>query len=301
MPVNVKDIEEAVNRTGYPLELYVTNEIRKNYHVMNNQYYFDNDEKKARSVDILVPSIEVFIGGDIEYLSIDIVIECKKSDNKAWVFFPMKHFVQSQYSGQILDHRQIISRDYDKHCILWNYEKKLSLHYGKELTDTISPHNDISRNFAVVKIGKTQNTGNKQEKVKDEIFEGISQVLKFISYDIDRRQAIIRDRYKKGKRNPVIILYYPVIIFEGNMYRGHLVNHKIRLSEVEHVILEYEYQPSYTNQTKTFYIDFLKKDYLDEYLKIIETECRMLKKLVKYNNKNLKNSVNNLRVNATEK
>ena len=86
--IDIKDVEETVNRSGYPLELYVTNELRKNYLVWNNQYYFDFDEKKARSVDMYVPSIDEFVGGHVDYVSIDMVIGCNKSDNLAWVFFP---------------------------------------------------------------------------------------------------------------------------------------------------------------------------------------------------------------------
>jgi len=45
-------IREMVRRTGYPLEIEVSDILEKDWAVFNNVPYLDEDESKTRTIDI---------------------------------------------------------------------------------------------------------------------------------------------------------------------------------------------------------------------------------------------------------
>ena len=49
-----KKIERAVSQSGFPLEHYIGNVLRKhNWHIITNRYYIDDVKNIEREIDIL--------------------------------------------------------------------------------------------------------------------------------------------------------------------------------------------------------------------------------------------------------
>jgi len=263
---------EAVNTSGYPLELFVSSILTKHHHVAwNNEYFFDFAEQKARSVDIISPAFNHNMNNQVAFGS-SVVIECKKSPQTAWVFFEAESVVQSEYSGQIFDYEQYAKGTYENESLIWKFNDKLSLHYG--IRNGLSK---VALNYQVVRIGeKDLDDSVKQLKAKDTIFEAANQVVKFITYWMAMGERNVLNRFLENGIYPVFNLDYPVIIYDGPLYNGYLKDDRIELEEREHIILKYQYQPPYVQKPKTFLLDVVKKDYFEKLLIILEKEQEII-------------------------
>ena len=80
----IKKIEE----TGFTLESYTANLLAKHdWAVWTNFHFQDPDTGKDRELDILAEK-EEFLEEQMMDLTFHLIIECKKTDEFAWVFFP---------------------------------------------------------------------------------------------------------------------------------------------------------------------------------------------------------------------
>lgn len=86
-------IRQEIEKSGFPLEIEVSTMLEEaGWEVRYSKLYFDFDEEKWREIDIVAErrSSEDSKGHSIKpyYLNMKLAIECKKSDDTAWVFFP---------------------------------------------------------------------------------------------------------------------------------------------------------------------------------------------------------------------
>ena len=92
-----KKVREWVSKLGYPLELEVINALRTNrWFIMPSANYFDEDELKWRELDVKAykrAKIGDVAGFQDSYyqLTFTLIIQCKKSEKFAWVFFPISN------------------------------------------------------------------------------------------------------------------------------------------------------------------------------------------------------------------
>jgi hypothetical protein len=115
-------LRKQIERTGFPLEIETYSILASHGWIpFTNDYYFDSDEQKEREIDLsAVPMPEI----DEKYrlrnpvapfnLDVRLVIECKKSDTHAWIFFTRPANSIFNYSGQTLDYIQIRSNNYER-------------------------------------------------------------------------------------------------------------------------------------------------------------------------------------------
>jgi hypothetical protein len=275
-------VEKTVNSSGYPLELYISSVLWNHDElVWHNEYFFDNDLKIARSVDLYVP---VFPRKKMDLkstLNSAVAIECKKSPDTAWVFFEAITGITPDFMGQFIDCTQILKNQYSKRHLLWDIGGTANLHYSAQ-----TPMKS-AQNFQVVKIGDTDllNEG-KAIKRKDTIFEAINQVTKFICYRILRdEQLYLNEWIRVGRIESKFDLYFPVIVFDGPMFSGVLKDNEIKLHEVDQVLLEHKYQPIYAKEPLVFYIDIVKKEKFLELLDVLKNDIEVIEnQLSKHNN-----------------
>ena len=83
--------EDAVNKwlveTGYPLEMEVANEFRKaGFNVFQADYYVDPVTRDLREIDVVANRIDD-LESVIHQLRFNVLIECKNSRDKPWLFF----------------------------------------------------------------------------------------------------------------------------------------------------------------------------------------------------------------------
>ena len=268
MSNNIKEkVTGAINTTGYPVELSISSTLSDHEHIVwNNKYFFDDEIKKARSVDIVSPAFAYAIG-EVRY-GAEIVIECKKSPQTAWVFFETPTIIQSEYSGQIFDFGKYCKGNYDSESLLWKFKQDLSLHYGpkKGLTQA-------AQNYQVIRIGEEDlDDSVRQPKAKDTIFEAANQVVKYITYNAKSGERNVLNIFVEKGVYPLFNLYYPIIVYDGPLYNGFLKDEKIELQERDHIVLQHQFMPNYFPKPKTFLIDVVKKEKFEELLNTLEKE-----------------------------
>lgn len=283
-------VEKSINISGYPLELFVSSIVSKNHLSWNNEYYFDFDEKKSRTIDLHVTDPATAATTDL-HLSVDLAIECKKSTNTAWVFFEKKEPSVPNFMGQVIDHYNISQNDYEHPTNLFTLNLSNSTHYGKTLEN-----NMIAHSYDVVKLGQKIGDDSTTQKPKDTIFEAANQVIKYTTYNLEKRTKNIRNMYKKQNIYPIYILYYPIVVFDGPLYTGELHGEKIQLSESEHVLLKYQFQPRYTQNPQTFFIDIVHKSYFSKFFQLIENEVNQLGSNIDAKKIEIKTAAENLKL-----
>lgn len=76
----VKTVEDFLTKTGFILEMEVSEVLKKDgYSVKVNRYFYDYDENKKREIDIIATK-------KINGINVILVIECKQSLLDDWIF-----------------------------------------------------------------------------------------------------------------------------------------------------------------------------------------------------------------------
>jgi len=290
-------VEAAINSSGYPLELYIGSKLQEfDQYAWYNEYFFDYDLNVARSVDIFTPNFpRKHIKDFGDKFQSQIVIECKKSSDTAWVFFEVDSVILPEFAGQFIDFMQVLKKRYYAKNVLSKINDKIRWHYSPLKSNVVK----AAQNFQVVKIGDSNldDSTGKALKRKDTIFEAVNQVTKFISYRMKRNEGISLNSWKSlGKVEPTFELFFPVIVYDGPMYNGILDGDKIKLKEIEHVVLEHNYQPSFVDERLTFLIDIVKKENFLELLPKLENDVDIILKSIDDSKEEIEKMIHGLHV-----
>ena len=82
-------IKKAIEKTGLPTEIKVTNLLRESKWSVFNEYpYLDSDNGGVRTIDLLAFKVKVSSNqkNSNPFIAVlELFIECKKSLNEAWV------------------------------------------------------------------------------------------------------------------------------------------------------------------------------------------------------------------------
>jgi len=87
-----------------------------------------------------------------------------------------------------------------------------------------------------------------------------------------------------------------VIVYDGPMYNGVLDGDKIKLNEIEHVVLEHNYQPPFIDDRLTFLIDIVKKEKFLELLPKLENDVEIIRKSIDDSKEKIEEKVHGLYV-----
>lgn len=272
-------IKDELEKTGYPLELEIHSLINshKNWIAFAQDYFFDEDERKGRSIDISAFEMPIFgdhlkiIKKPIDPLDIrfNLAIECKKSKNN-WVFFPIER-IYPGFNGQCISFLEDING-----LSLLNAEILRPNHF-----DPIE--NKISPNYTIFPIGR-----------KNEIFEAIMQLVKYITYSkyntIKRLAKVEVSKYR-------ISFWFPIIVFDGKMWNVSFEEGNVKnVIESKHIILKNTYRPIQSMEEANFLIDIVHRSYFKDFLGIIKKDIDdLINNLIKDSNKRLNYIIENFK------
>lgn len=243
-------LKDEIRKTGYPLEIEISSLLDGKWDkVVNTAPYFDKTEKKLRDIDIDAFR-QIYAKNGIEYEP-HLTIECKKSDNMAWVFFMrnMKWdevFPWGQVHGQYIDGLQRVTELGLCNDILGSTK----LHYYD--------YNRVAVCFAEFSIQGKQNENHKKE-----IFEAEMQLKKYLEYSNDELLAATNFPF-------FLQFYFPCIVFDGKLYEANVSKVDTSLKEVLSVPLV----------TGCYVIDIIQKSYFSEYLKVIDSDIELMNQVI---------------------
>ncbi|NGZ75733.1 hypothetical protein [Saccharibacillus alkalitolerans] len=238
----IEKIKAEVNKTGFPLELRVSKLLKsRGYFVNHSAYYIDEDEGKSREIDILSHSNRKFKDEESNqdvYVRNILAIECKKSDNKPWVFLSSEI---DEYDDPELEE-----------LFVWNFGdlKPFSLISTINIKEAHPFKHYKYRARSFFEAFKGSETG-------ETIFKALTASVKASLFD------------GKEKMKDDICIYYPMVIFDGRMFQAILdESNEINVSEVNSVLFTFKYKS--LNHAKTLIIPILREDYVEEFLEQLE-------------------------------
>jgi len=263
--MEVDFIRKEIMRTGFPIEMEVFSILNaRNWFANLHDYYFDFDLNVAREIDIRATPYPYKSAPNFSFYPF-LAIECKKSDVNAWIFFKSKLKVgRFACAGQYADFLK--SQNAERHFFLTFTMAEGVPHYGRSRL--------FSMSYAQVKLQKS----GSHDRLKDEIFEAINQVIKYVSYEIES----YLDSYRKGLLEPTsFVFFFPIIVFDGKLYAASFTKGGVSLKRVNHILLTTYYKPRYQARRVPFWIDIVTRKYFSTYLSIMEKEIDDLNTQIK--------------------
>ena len=276
----LRKARDWILKTGYPLELEVIDILRANdWEVMASTNYYDEDEGKWRELDI--KAYKGLECGEAHHtpawpyrLTLTLIIQCKKSEKYAWVFFPIPTTHDASLRLEHIDFlkvtrvQSLASRD------PWAIRRHRTLGIGRDILvgpPLLDPSvaRKIEWLIEVVPFGATdfQSFGRKmvssvgtvaplsgREKGRDEMFEEATTVSKALVYELELTSDFIHavmSLLLHGYVSPPaesrpylsINIVLPIIVFDGMLCLW--CGKDSDLEEIDHLVYLFDYRSPY--------------------------------------------------------
>jgi hypothetical protein len=262
---------EEIETTGYPTEIVAASILdSRGWSVLHNPSYFDDEQEQSREFDIRAYRRRKVEFEEQEYnLDIYLVIECKKSADKPWVFFTTPQRYDISEADYLLP--QIKARGYPNGIL---YGSMLDQATAIEAEKLLGAHHyfkqpRIARTYFEASKGKGKDGSDKTQR----IYTAVMSVMKAVLF------------LKKGRESNTLGLLYPTIIVNGKMFEAEVALDKsVTITPREHIQLSHRYiqgvKPNATSQWSRpvqyvdheFIVDVVSDRYLETFLRMIEGE-----------------------------
>jgi hypothetical protein len=212
-------ITAEISKTGFPLELRAASYLRdRGYHVATNIYFVDKDEEKAREVDIRALK-NVFLDNRRRAVRHCLLIECKKSSSRPWVFFTSEAASYDQTVTDTLCH----GIDYD-HWIP-------TMDDVREMQERHPWFRDSQRGRSFFEPFSSGGNDTNQTINK--------AILGAIKACIEAHQTNFAAGYV-GMRNATF--YYPIVVFDGELFIANLSGRDLVVTPTDSVLVSAHYR-----------------------------------------------------------
>ena len=254
----IGQIKKEIEKSGFPLELYVINICsKKNTGRMPNIRY--TYEGNLREIDLYAFFEEINLnpkeGENLQHTGTAMIIECKKSKDKPWVFFSSS-----------------MHQSTDVFCFT-KYVSDFDLYFNREKTYPLLSqiYENLSKNhYKDKRIPKciTYFEAFKNPSTSSEIYKGIDSVLSFLCY---KRGSVSKRRNELGFFTE---FFFPIIVFEGALFEANVERDEVNVKEQRHIQLRTDYNE------EVFSIDIVERGYFEKFLSLIEKDHLELVKAI---------------------
>ncbi|MGA2683222.1 MAG: hypothetical protein ABSF44_15655 [Candidatus Bathyarchaeia archaeon] len=266
-----------IKETGIPLEIKTSLDLSQKWdHITNQDTYVDSETNKLREIDISAYSSQI-PAQDIEFEP-NFVIECKKSEKYAWVFFTQpkpSDFDINEFAGQFLDDLQMATKDVYRSEIRDIVFKNIKLHYDEQRKCAVT--------FQDFKIGEVKSQFREQQ---NEINEARQQLKGYIAWAM--RQDV---DFWKPITPYSIEMYFPCIVFKGRLYEGVVKGDDVSLVEAKHLVFSTLYKSNYSPYERNMLIDVVREDFFESYQELIMQDVRKIAKNIEINADLIRNTI----------
>ena len=310
-------IRESIEKSGFPFEMEIASLLKEDgWRVLPSAPYWDEDEEKWREIDIKAYKTmdKTPDGESIKpySLCVALIIECKKTNEFAWVFFPWHRDTKDMELSRVnhVDFLTVIKRqsllmdEVSKGRLpspaeirMLNLEQDLLFSYPSMVTPEIagklkfpSELGIIGANIFRFMADKEKALSYKEIKLKKrqqgkgdsglhEIFEAVNVLIKATKYDMRLHSSAIyagAELKKMGRENGrfEMMVFLPILVFGGELYTW--LNENV--DEVSEVLLEGRCH------TKRYFDNMLigvtKGSYFKEFLsKVDEDSTELLRQI----------------------
>lgn len=259
-----KQISEAISHTGFPLEHYICNVLKKHqWNIISNRYYIDDVKGTEREIDIIAYKVSDIID-DVQYIT-TLVISCKKSEENKWCF--LTRDIDTADGNINWSPLHFCSTDKRFKFILETQNSQLVEKYmtHKALSHLYTFPNQV---FAFQILQKSKKENDKKRgalciKENTDLYNSIITTIKAISSEKKSRF----ERYKNLSKR--CYLFYALSIFDGEIIESKFENDG---SQTIDSVSDIKYLNRHiVNNVDDFYIvDFTTKDNFDYRLKLYD-------------------------------
>jgi len=206
-------VKEQISKSGYPLEVEVHSILEPDWSLTHYAYFLDDEEDKSRLLDIHAFQSSLKFNSEKQQLDFDtkpfliafnLAIECKRSEKYAWVFYTLPNNNPTAIDGQYFDELGLAVPDSRTTLDSYIHQRKSEIHY--------TTFDRVASLFQEVKLKKER----RQRRGLNEIYEGINELVKFVSYSIgslvDRFDE--RDEFKTNTWKSIfrVNYFFPVLV-----------------------------------------------------------------------------------------
>jgi hypothetical protein len=283
--ISTKEMMDAIQGSGYLVEQRVEQIIMKEgYYVETNPAFPDPDTGKSREFDISALSMKRLYKKSFSFIFPNLLCECE-NNSQPIVFFtkdspiaslhhyevkvsglPVKFWTKDGYIGFSDFTKMEKFHHYCKAEVATQYctffppkgEKPWIAHHGDEQHDTLN---------TLIKV--------LEYKIADHYADWDDWVL-------PRRAA---------EEEINIQVYYPLLILQGDLYSATSTKRGVSFKKVKQIQFRKESFLPKSNKSENYQIDVITEDYLQDFLKIVESEMEKVIKVFKRKRKEVLKSI----------
>jgi len=247
----IDKIKRGIEKSGFPLEFYILDICsKKNTGRMPNMRY--TYEGNLREIDLYAFFEEINLNPkreeNLQHTSTSMIIACKKSEGKPWVFFS---------SG--------MHQNMDLFCFT-KYVSEFDLYFNKVKDYPLlgQIYKDLHQNhYMNKKVPKCISyvEAFKKPSGKSEIYEAIDSVITFLRYQMELCSR------RLNEVGVYTSFFFPTVVLDGLLFEAQLKNGNMEVEERDHVQLRTAYGTS-----EVFAIDVVKREYFEKFFDLIEKD-----------------------------
>jgi len=243
----IRKIKEEIEKSGFPLELFVIDICsKKNTGRKPNQRYTYDGKLKEIDLHAFFEEIKFNSSSNPQHTVSSLIIECKKSKEKPWIFFSSPMF-KGSHSFHFLKYLST----YDDY-FLKNKKHKLLGQIWKHITKNHYLDTKIPKCISYFEAFKNPNQESR-------IYDAVQSVLAFMKYNMTNWVSRERSEYDGFNH-----FYYPIIVIDGALFEANVEDGRTRLIERNHLQIRTLFDGY------IYIIDVVKKSYFETLFNIIE-------------------------------
>jgi len=227
-----KEIIKDLEKTGFPLEVFVASELeKKNWMVYNGYLYLDEETGQSRELDLHGVKVDFYYAnniaekvdvGDANKLISHLVVQCKKSNNP-WIFFD-----NGRRRWPTVPDECLKSKKEEFHEMLFDDLEIFGLKNFR-LKDAIL-HKSYHESFS-------------KPQQNSKIYEALVTLVKATKY--------IKKRYAVGRY--ALHYFVPIIVLDGTLWSASLnKNFSVCVKEVDNLFVVFETLPKQDSKEISF-------------------------------------------------
>jgi hypothetical protein len=270
IPISTKQMREAIQRSGYLLEQRVEAILtKKGYYTQTNPVFPDPDTGKSREFDIDAISLEQIYKKGFNFVFPILLCECVNNPQPI-AFFTREPLVP------FLHHEQVKASGIP--VKFWQKDEYVSL---SEFTGMEKFHHYckgvVATQYCTFQLKKDKSSWMAFHN--EEQHDLFNSLIKALDYKIAEYFDSWYLPNKVDEEGINIQIYYPLVILQGSLYSAILSNNQLILKKSRHLQFRKELFLARTNKVEMYQIDVITEKYLPSYLKIIDAEMQMVKKV----------------------
>lgn len=260
-----KKLIDDIEKSGFPMELEIMEKLYSKGLRAHPNYRYKDNLNNLREIDAFAffsPPISKKYGD----LGLNIVIECKKSPSKPWIFFEQIRDPIDPF-GLVGEIR-----------FQTNFPLKENVYFLTLCENTgLKFHHYNAKYPRHVPIARTYYEAFSKQDQVNLIYKSIESVAYAMNY-LDRS-------YKSNNASKTdgigTYLNNGVIVFDGELVVANKENDTLQLSSTNHILFRTTDFVETSSQNTLFseeplVIDIVKKDYFDEFLEILKKDIEYL-------------------------